>query len=611
LKRISTVIVSLALCLLLAGVVLPVLADWSRVELGGVSVCKDKTTGVTFKPPYSAKADVTKACNVLTSFVPWLGTASAAPVLSHTQINPDGTHDTAFPADGKVNATVAWSAAALATAMAVVVAQNTGTATDINLATYCTGTGCASATYTIVTAVTGWSIGGSGSSHLLNAGSTAGSSVASGALTLKVTNGSSTDTSAAFPWSYVVPPVPAVRWGPGRYGDCSAEVSHADHRIAIGNLPYTETKACIDYWATQTNVHGVFILADWTSFEGSTLGTYTSSASNGMGAAGTIGYALWDDLGTYVASKGLKMMVGIEWAALNLQNCGNGYAGASPDTYFPAYLIQTTCSPGTDASATYGVTLETTAGFVFARLWKAAVMNRLIALAQAYGTRYDSNATWEEVIFLEQDPSFTGAVGTDGFDWTSLATQIARLPTAVRPYWQHTNLGIETNWLTPSGQATVIAAMSNASAYFTVEANNSIPWQTTYGENTYLGLGVVGGQNFGTHDYRTEIPFTVWTAGPELCDLWDSKPGADAASNYTPTQFYDYYMTLGKTDETSPRALKPSHWIMGRTQAALYCPTVANQQWGTTSSGGFNQQATGHPLNTTAPSLYAGGTTAN
>lgn len=52
-------------------------ADWTRVEVGGVSVCKDSATGVTFKPPYSAKADVTKSCNVVTSFLPWLGTAAA------------------------------------------------------------------------------------------------------------------------------------------------------------------------------------------------------------------------------------------------------------------------------------------------------------------------------------------------------------------------------------------------------------------------------------------------------------------------------------------------------------------------------------------------------
>lgn len=584
------------------------------MQLNGVSVCKDSASGVTFKPPYSAKADVTKACNTLTSFLPWLGTAEAAPVLSHTVINPDGTQDTAYPNDAKNNATVAWNDTTLATALSVVVAQNTGTATDINLSTYCTGTGCATATYTLQTAVTGWSIGGSGSSHLLNPGASAGSSVALGALVLKVTNGSSTDTSASFPWSYVVPPVPAVRWHPGYYFDCSVEASHADHRLAIGNLPYTETKSCIDFAATQTSVKGVFILLDWTSLEGATAGCYDASCSNGLGAAGTIGDALVSDLLTYSASKSMKVIIGLEWGVLNVQACGNGYSGASPDTYYPAYLLQTSCSPGTDASNTYGVTFDVPSGIMFVRLWKAAVMDRLIALMQHEGTQNDANSTLEKWILIEQDPSFTAGVGTDGFDWANFATQLARIPTAIRPYWQHTNLGIETNWLTPSGGQTLLAAMSNASGYVGVEANNSIPWQTTYGENSYLGLGTVGGQSFGTHDYRAEIPFGTWTAGPELCDQWDSKPGANAAANYTPLEFYNYYMTTGKTDETSPKPLQPSHWIVQRTTASLPapptnvgCPTVANQQWGGISGTGWYNMIQTNPLKSTCPTLYAGG----
>jgi hypothetical protein len=70
-------------------------------------------------------------------------------------------------------------------------------------------------------------------------------------------------------------------------------------------------------------------------------------------------------------------------------------------------------------------------------------------------------------------------------------------------------------------------------------------------------------------------------------------------------------MTLGKTDETSARALKPSHWIIGRVEQAQTCPTVANQQWGTLTSGGWYQHIQTHTLNTTCPSLYAGGCNTN
>jgi hypothetical protein len=193
------------------GLVVPSIggADWSRKQLpDGSQVCQDADTGVTFKPPYSAKADVTKACNTLTSFLPWLGTAEAAPVLSHTLVNPDGSHSTAYPNDGKAPtaATLAWDDACLTAALAIIASQSTGTATDINLSSCKTGTNAGSATIALHTAVTGWSIGGSGSTHLLNSGASTGSSGVSGAIVLDLTAAAQTDTSAAFPWAYVSPP---------------------------------------------------------------------------------------------------------------------------------------------------------------------------------------------------------------------------------------------------------------------------------------------------------------------------------------------------------------------------------------------------------------------
>jgi hypothetical protein len=405
LRRLIALCASAAFCLLVA----PVFADWSRVQLNGVSVCKDSASGVTFKPPYSAKADVTKACNTLTSFLPWLGTAEAAPVLTHTVINPDGTHDTAFRTMPRTTRPSAGTTRRSRRPCPSSCSQNTGTATDINLLTYCTGTGCASATYTLVTAVTGWSIGGSGSSHLLNSGASAGSSVSLGSISLKVTNGSSTDTSASFNWSYIVPPVPAVKWHPGYYFDCSIENRAGEAHLALGNAAYTTIKSCIDFASTQTNVKGVFVLINWASLEGNTLGSYDGSVASGTGAIGTIGYPLIDDLLTYASGKSLKVILGLQWGLGYYDNCGT--AGWSPTSTFPAYLVQSSCTGGTDASNTYGVTLVAAASSQYIRLWKAAATDRLIALGQAYGTRYDGNAALEKWIWYEQDPSFLGAVG--------------------------------------------------------------------------------------------------------------------------------------------------------------------------------------------------------
>jgi hypothetical protein len=126
--------------------------------------------------------------------------------------NPDGYRDTGNPClDGVTNcrppSTVGWNATTLAAAMAIVSAQTTGTATDIDLSTYCTGANCASATYALAVPVTNWSIGGTGTKHLLHAGIATGNSGTAGTLNLNVCypNPSTCATSAPFNWSYTAP----------------------------------------------------------------------------------------------------------------------------------------------------------------------------------------------------------------------------------------------------------------------------------------------------------------------------------------------------------------------------------------------------------------------
>lgn len=61
-------------------------ADWTRVEVGGKEYCKDSRTGTLFPAqPYTSKKQASQAtvgCNVITTFVPWLGTAEAQAVLN-------------------------------------------------------------------------------------------------------------------------------------------------------------------------------------------------------------------------------------------------------------------------------------------------------------------------------------------------------------------------------------------------------------------------------------------------------------------------------------------------------------------------------------------------
>lgn len=415
---------------------------------------------------------------------------------------------------------------------------------------------------------------------------------------------SSHDT--AWPAGNKPPPGNQIKWHPGYYFDCyTNEVTHGDTRLALGNQSYNEILACMDFAALQTNVRGVFINIGWTSLEGKVLNCY-SNCSNTLGSNGAIGFPLMDALLNYAASYGLKVIVMWQWYGVYTGPCGSSYGNVPPDTSFPAYLLQSSCTGGTDASGTYGVTWYTdpVSGYPtslpWPRLWKANVMDRMIDVLNNYCLRYDNNSTLEQIQLMGQDVGVTGgAENMDGFTYFALSTQVARIPAAVRPNCAHTQFVVENNWMNPQ----IISTLAGASVYFGIAANNSIPWQTTYGERAYFGGGVQDGINWGSTDYRTLIPFTVWTAGPELCDQWDSKPGADAANNYTPLEFYNFYMTSGKTD-SGGRPLRPSHWVIGRGVARDLCPSVASQQWGTLSSGGWYQMIQTHPLNTTAPSRF-------
>ncbi len=404
-----------------------------------------------------------------------------------------------------------------------------------------------------------------------------------------------------------------IRWHPGIYGDCEQESPHTDTRFAIGNAADVALRACIDFYAnsanvTGANVKGVHMIASLTSFEGNTAGDYSGVGATPMAAAGTWGFAYFDSILAYAASKGLRLIIGIQHYKSGAGGCGSGYAGFGVETFFPRPYLQSGCGGGTDTTNTYGVTLSTT---YQARLWKAAWMDRIIAMSNAYGARYDSNTALEAISFFDEEANIVLDNGTDGFTVAGWNTQLIRLINSVRPAWPHTQLQVSIQWNDPFTPQ-LLAAMGGASNYIGEFSNDAILYLTSYGEKSYIGIGGAG----DTHDYRTEIPHTVWPTVVESCDERRSKTPSDgnAANNWTPQEFYDVYYTLGKSDETvSPaRPMNASKWIIGRSFGAL-CPTVANQQWGTTSSGGWYQFWRAHTVNTTCPSLYsaAGGCNTN
>jgi hypothetical protein len=408
-----------------------------------------------------------------------------------------------------------------------------------------------------------------------------------------------------------------TQWNPGFYGDCLAEVPNV--AVSLGNPNYNSVKACIDYWALQTpTAKGVYIEMSWASYEGDTAGCYDSTCSNQLSGhvAGRIGYPLIDDLLSYAASKGVKVIFGIEWARVG----GYGGCGYDPNTngfgadgYFPAYL-RNWCS-GTDGSNTYGVIfLQSGQGFL-ASMWKSATMAKYNALAAAYGDRYDNNTTLEGFVLMVEEGDMTDDANiiAAGGTTSALASAEVAINASVKPHWPHTNVWVNFQWNDPVSYEVTMLADGNSDPTHAIGfyTNDLKPDGTSAGEAAWVGYtGVCNGStapcwgNTNTTNYTGTLP-SMTKPSDELCG--GAATGANT-THYTPQQFWDAAYTPGKTD--SGARSRPSHWIFSRTHGPNYCPTEANQAWGTDSSGGWKQFVNGHAIPAPAsscPTAYTGG----
>jgi len=342
---------------------------------------------------------------------------------------------------------------------------------------------------------------------------------------------------------------------------------------------------------------GVFIKCVWTCFEGNVPGSYSGTVANAMAPANTIGYPLWDDILAYAKSKGMKVHVGIEWQNLGSPSCV---------ALFPTYLVAPGpgyCGGGTDSAGTYGVTV-TPAGITLTRLWKAAVMDRFIAMVSAVGARYDDDPTLDAISIMWDDSNFDGG-NLDGYSFANTNTQLARFATQVRAAVPHTGFYSMINWWALSKDW--MATWATSSAFMFDAEQDALVWDSTDGDQAYVGAG---DPYYGTHDYRPEVPVAIRLSKTTQCTIYNSyaaRNGLPASGNTTPAQYYDYWFNSGKVavtfgPGTVGKPIRPSYVIIGGLHLGEDCPSVAHQQF--FGVGGWLEWIQTHPLNTTRPSFY-------
>ena len=267
-----------------------------------------------------------------------------------------------------------------------------------------------------------------------------------------------------------------------------------------------EVKTFIDSIAGESTVKGIQLATLWRALEGRTAGDYSA------------GFAAMDQILAHAKARNKRVMLALftGWSG----NIDSDY------TIFPDYIVN---------GSSYGITVSSQIAKPtrFARSWQQATNDRIIALVQAYGARYNGNPYLEMVNFGE---TAIGGVTTDGFSNQALLAQMQRLIVATRAAWPNTGLRIGANDLAPDSLMTQLFTTCEKYAC-AVGGPDVWPATVTQADRVFAGLDQYQKQVYT--DYRDRMPWAIEIQSPELAGQWTPKELYDAT-------VYGYYATQDK-----------------------------------------------------------------
>ena len=170
----------------------------------------------------------------------------------------------------------------------------------------------------------------------------------------------------------------------------------------------------------------------------------------------------------------------------------------NPHGIVPNYLME-------DAEYNGGI-VRTTNGYS-ARLWEKQTMDRLIALYQELGKRFDKEPYFEAIATRETAPSFGGVGPPPGYKQSDMAAQLKRLISSARAAWPNTNVFVYTNYLVGELEGVVKHAHDNMAG---AGGPDVTPRHPSAGARIILGID-------GNVEYRGKMPIAFAVQSPELC----------------------------------------------------------------------------------------------
>jgi hypothetical protein len=364
----------------------------------------------------------------------------------------------------------------------------------------------------------------------------------------------------------------SIKWHPGFYIYYSPSKYPTSNYTKLAPTPLSQILSFMDSIKDEP-VKGVQIIAYWGEFEGSRPGDYTA------------GFATVDAILARAAANGQYVIFGVQ--PVHFGNYPSDWTFA-----FPAYIVQPEYG-GTDAVGRYGVTPFNINGTgLQPRIWQQATMDRLIALSQAYGARYNPHPNFEMIAFSET--SINLKVGTDSYSQAAFDAQLKRQMTADRAAWPNTAVRLNANYYFSNSNA--ISLVNHAAREkIAIGGPDVLPNEVIQANQAFAG-GLAG-----STDLRGVVPFVAEVQSPEL----GGKEGT-----YTNEQLY---LAAIRGVSTAPSGATGSGGVefeATRPQYFIWYYNTwsggAEQKW-STGTLPFIRSIRGAVSSTACPSSYSGG----
>jgi hypothetical protein len=350
-------------------------------------------------------------------------------------------------------------------------------------------------------------------------------------------------------------PTEGIKWHPGAYvwysppgvdGVSGYRADLAVHRQRVLDF--------IESIKDEPSIRGIQLVVFWRALEGDTPGDYTA------------GFAAIDEILARLAKYNKRLMLGFQTVVFG------GFA--SIYDIFPRYVVD---------DGRYGVTELGFYGYggMTALTWQRDTGDRVVALSQAYGARYDAAPNFEMLTLGET--ALQVPFGVEGFSNQAVLAELQHILTAARGHWPHTALRVGANDLAPDPLMTQLFKTC-ADLHVAVGGPDVWPLDVTQADRVFVGLDDQHRQVYT--DYRDQLPWSV-----EI--QWQSFGG-----QFTLAQLHDATMSGYTAGGFAMPSMKTKYliWYVNESNGN------ASTQWLTAELPFIRAHSA--PYSTDCPSLY-------